>query len=174
MERLRLQVMEFLVLGRPRCCDSSLFTCGVCRGGRGGFGVVVTPTHSHPGAVESCAGDIPRHNLLRHATIAPPPCKHPEGGWVGGAGGYSPCGREATQTAQYTARHVPRQRRAAPCTAGPATRRGAQLRTARLEGLKFRGVQMQTRGNFLAEQRKLWKVVESFLLQPAEGVGDES
>ena len=73
------------------------------------------PTHSYRGTleVESCAGAIPPPcTTCYNATIAPP-CKHPEGGWVlVGAGGCSPCGRRVprhppTQTAQYTARHVP-------------------------------------------------------------------
>ena len=120
LELLRLQlVTEFLVSRpRPRCCVCSLFTCAVwCLGG-----VVVgleysgdPPTHSYRGTleVESCAGAIPPPcTTCYNATIAPP-CKHPEGGWVlVGAGGCSPCGRRVprhppTQTAQYTARHVP-------------------------------------------------------------------
>ena len=75
------------------------------------WSIVVTPTH--PLEVESCAGAIPPPcTTCYNATIAPP-CKHPEGGWVlVGAGGCSPCGRRVprhppTQTAQYTARHVP-------------------------------------------------------------------
>ena len=65
--------------------------CGLCSrvvfvGGRGGFGVVVTPTHSHhsggKGKLCRCFYSATLHNLLRHTTIPPPPCKHPEGRWV--------------------------------------------------------------------------------------------
>ena len=147
------------------------------------WSIVVTPTHPlvpwHPGGGKLCrCYSATLHNLLqRHhsATL------QTSGGWVGPGGcrgvlsmwtTSTPAPTHPDGTIHSTAR--PRQRRAAPCTARPATRRGAQLRTARLEGLNFRGMQMQTRGNFLPEQRKLWKVVESFPLKPAAGVGEES
>ena len=177
LELLRCQVTEFLVLRRTQCQVWPLSTCGVCWGGRGGFGVVVTPTHSHRGAVaeevESSAGTIFRHPAAQpdttwhHHSSAPANIRRVGGGCCGGyevPGGAlhvdssaPPLHTAPTQThgTIHSSRHVvPRcHRRAAPCTAGPAARRrGAQLRIARLEGLKFRGIQMQTRGNFLVEQ----------------------
>ena len=131
------------------------------------------------------------HNLIQHSTTIAARLQT-SGGWEVGAvvgtkcrGGLSmwtvvhPPSTPPTQThgTIHSSRHVvPRcHRRAAPCTAGPAARRrGAQLRIARLEGRNFRGIQMQTRGNFLTEQRKLWKVVESFPLQLDKSVGNES
>ena len=63
-------------------------------GGRGGFGVVVTPTHSHRGAVaeeevESSAGTIPPPSCTtcyntthQHSTTAPANIRREGGRWV--------------------------------------------------------------------------------------------
>ena len=88
LELLRCQVTEFLVLRRTQCQVWPLSTCGVCWGGRGGFGVVVTPTHSHRGAVaeevESSAGTIFRHPAAQHSTTIAARLQT-SGGWEVGA-----------------------------------------------------------------------------------------
>ena len=109
------------------------------------------------------------------------PCKHPEGGWwwwwVGGAGGCSPCGAPSPhppRQQQHNTQHrvPPPPCRAVPCRAGG--RRVSSCGAARLEGTNVREIQTQTRGNFLGKHKKFWKVVESFSLQLARGVGDKS
>ena len=142
--------------------------CALCSrvvfvGGRGGFGVVVTPTHSHHSGGK---GKLCRCFYSATTCYATPPYYHHHpanirrvGGWwwwVGGGGGCSPCGQCAPTHPDSTIHSTaplllppPAPNRAA-VHGRPAGQAGAQLRTARLEGLNFRGIQMQTRGNFFA------------------------